>query len=592
MSAFYDQASLVVVPSGYKSGKIYAQKPLTTDGQLTFTRASNATRVASNGLIEKVRTNLVLQSNTFNTTWASAGTGGAIVTSGQADPDGGTSAWLLAKGGVTGRIEQNITMAANEQTFSIIAKKGTANFLYVVVFDGTGGHTSFFNLDTGVVGTQANAVGSIVSLGSGWYRCSVTSTNLNAAGVIQIYISDSDASVTGTSGNIYIYQSQFENGVATDYIATTTTAVSVGPVSGLPRLDYLNSSCPRLLLEPQRTNAATFSEQFNNAAWTLSRTSAFGSGSVANAVTSPDGYTNAEYIQQASGQTESGGCFQSISYTSGTTYTLSVFAKQGENRYARIGFGIGTAGAAIFCGFDLQEGIAGTPDSGISSVSIVDYGSGWYRCSITATSQVTLSRGTFVYQSSNLNSTTTTPLQGIYVWGAQLEVGAYATSYIPTLSTSVTRVADAASKENIAGTLPTGYPFTLYAQGFLRENDDVLISINDVSVFSIFYQIGATANGFFANARNITTSLISTTSGRNVGTHKVAAVFTSSEIRLFANGALIASGANAQTFNASANDLLLGQLRVNSDIGQRSSVNQALVFKSALTDAQCIELTA
>jgi hypothetical protein len=45
MSAFYDLASLVVVPSGYKSGKVYAQKPLTTDGQLAFTRASTATRV-------------------------------------------------------------------------------------------------------------------------------------------------------------------------------------------------------------------------------------------------------------------------------------------------------------------------------------------------------------------------------------------------------------------------------------------------------------------------------------------------------------------------------------------------------------------
>jgi hypothetical protein len=54
MSAFYDQASLVVVPSGYKSGKIYAQKPLTTDGQLTFTRASTATRVNASGLIESV----------------------------------------------------------------------------------------------------------------------------------------------------------------------------------------------------------------------------------------------------------------------------------------------------------------------------------------------------------------------------------------------------------------------------------------------------------------------------------------------------------------------------------------------------------
>jgi hypothetical protein len=51
---FYDLASLVVVPSGYKAEKVYAQKPLTTDGQLTFSRASTATRVNASGLIETV----------------------------------------------------------------------------------------------------------------------------------------------------------------------------------------------------------------------------------------------------------------------------------------------------------------------------------------------------------------------------------------------------------------------------------------------------------------------------------------------------------------------------------------------------------
>jgi hypothetical protein len=110
MSAFYDQASLVVVPSGYKSGKIYAQKPLTTDGQLTFTRASTATRVNASGLIESVASGvprldyqgstcpkLLLEkqsTNYFTDSSALPGTGwtsaGATFTTGQADPSGGT----------------------------------------------------------------------------------------------------------------------------------------------------------------------------------------------------------------------------------------------------------------------------------------------------------------------------------------------------------------------------------------------------------------------------------------------------------------------------------------------------------------------
>ena len=54
MSQFYDQASLVMVPSGYKAGKVYSQKPLSTDGELTFSRASTATRINASGLIESV----------------------------------------------------------------------------------------------------------------------------------------------------------------------------------------------------------------------------------------------------------------------------------------------------------------------------------------------------------------------------------------------------------------------------------------------------------------------------------------------------------------------------------------------------------
>ena len=58
MSVFYDLASLVLVPSGYKASKVYAQNPLTADGQLTFSRASTATRVNASGLIETVASNV------------------------------------------------------------------------------------------------------------------------------------------------------------------------------------------------------------------------------------------------------------------------------------------------------------------------------------------------------------------------------------------------------------------------------------------------------------------------------------------------------------------------------------------------------
>ena len=67
--SYFDDASLVMIPSGYKDQKVYSVKPIDGSGDLTFSRASNATRVNSSGLVEKVRTNLLLQSNSFDTTW-------------------------------------------------------------------------------------------------------------------------------------------------------------------------------------------------------------------------------------------------------------------------------------------------------------------------------------------------------------------------------------------------------------------------------------------------------------------------------------------------------------------------------------------
>ena len=70
MSSFYTDASLVMIPSGYKDQKVYCAKPVDGSADLTFSRASNATRVNSSGLVEKVRTNLALYSEDLtNAAW-------------------------------------------------------------------------------------------------------------------------------------------------------------------------------------------------------------------------------------------------------------------------------------------------------------------------------------------------------------------------------------------------------------------------------------------------------------------------------------------------------------------------------------------
>jgi len=600
--SYFDDASLVMIPSGYKDQKVYSVKPIDGSGDLTFTRSNDtATRVGPDGLIQKVRTNVLTYSNdTSNADWSRVG---ATSTSGQSGYDGSSDAWLFSATGGGSHYALQSKTDTGILTFSIYAKQGTSKGIRIAI-NGGGDHWANFNLDLGTqIGTAASVIDTeITSVGGGWYRISVTANKTTTFGWGVVYILDSSfaTAFTAAGETIYIQDAQLESGdIATDYIATTSAAVSVGPVANLPRLDYLGSSCPRLLLEPQRTNLVQYSESFNtSSSWSLSRTSAFGSGSVANAVTSPDGYTNAEYIQQATGETDGGGCFQGISYTSGASYTLSVFAKQGENRYARIGFGIGSGGAGIFCGFDLQDGIAGTPDTGVTA-KIENYNNGWYRCSITATAQITGARNTFVYQSSNLNTFVTTPLQGIYVWGAQLEESYYETSYIPTLGAAVTRGADSASKTGIASLIGQSEG-TIFVDFQLDQTPSDLngrllqlwaTSDTTDSIIPLINQSNQLQVSTYSSSTGAAIIPASASTLLGLGQNKIAVAYTSTSVVVYRNGVLFASGNPTGFFPTSLTSLDLGGSSSSArNLG--NPINQALLFKTRLSNADLAALTA
>jgi hypothetical protein len=221
-----------------------------------------------------------------------------------------------------------------------------------------------------------------------------------------------------------------------------TTAVSVGPVANLPRIDYTGGGCGKLLLEPQRTNLVTYSENFNNAAWTKSNASV-----TANAATSPDGYTNADKIVENTA-TSGHSTFQSISATSGATYTISAFGKAAERTRLWLDLYGGTNSA----NFDLSNGTILASSVGITA-KIENYGNGWYRCSITGVAPAAT-----IYPNVGPTTTSTTTnlytgdgTSGILIYGFQLELASYATSYIgPTLGSASTRGADSCIKTGIS----------------------------------------------------------------------------------------------------------------------------------------------
>ena len=413
---FYDLASLVVVPSGYKASKVYAQKPLTTDGQLAFARSTTATRVNSAGLIE-------------------------------------------------------------------------------------------------------------------------------------------------------------------------ASAINV------PRLDYLNSSCPRLLLEPQRTNSLTYSEQIDNADWLkLNVTIAANTSDTLD----PAGYNGSDKITDNS---TSGGHFVYRFGSWDTTQrTASVYAKAGTS--SRICIVNATTNAGAFANLttgtiSVSAGFTGT---------ITSVGNGWYRITAThtAASSQTFAIGLFT-------GTNTTDYIGTgsyaYLWGAQLEAAAYATSYIPTLGAAVTRGADGASKTGISsligqtegtifvefnrsqdkGGAKDFFIATLSAAGSSSNIIYLILRASTEASFPKSLELGMLNGGALQFDYKGTTV--------NAGTHKLALAYKANDLAVYFDGVQIATDTSC---TVPAMDKFTLGIRQDDNTATTfdDTFGQALLFKTRLTNAQLAELTA
>jgi hypothetical protein len=587
--SYFDDASLVMIPSGYKDQKVYSVKPLDGSGDLTFSRASSATRVQSDGLIEKVRTNLVTYSNTFtNAAWTKVGSN--TFTAGQADYLGGTNAWKWASNAIaTVQISQNVTTSAASANHSVYAKAGSVSTFNIWV-----GTAVTFDLSAGTV---TAGTGTITSVGNGWYRCSVNRNTVSSTNSFNPYFAAAAA-----NDFVYISFAQTEESdIATDYIATTTAAVSVGPVSGLPRLDYLGSTCGKLLLEPQRSNLTLFSEQLDNANYTLLNLTI-----AANNTTSPDGTQSAEKITETTANGEH--LLYAIQSTALGTYTMSAFFKAGGGTvFPVLRFNGNTTNAYAGCVFNTTTGQVVNTFSNTytgTTTKVDNMGNGWYRVSLTTTTNET----TFGVRIASSN--TATPTIGafgaisyagntnnfFYAWGAQLEAGAYATSYIPTLGTSVTRVADAAFKTGISSLIGQTNGTFFVDVTFGNSNSSWFFSLASTNwTDDSFYLETFGANNYIsintvksgAGAGNVSSTFAAVNGVRA----KIAVQYTSTTLNLFINGVKYTGTRTAIPACTGLYIDELGTFGASDNQKNTNRFNQVLTFTSALTDAQCIELT-
>jgi len=574
----YDKSSLILVPGAVKDGKVYSQRPENGSGDFTFTRASSATRVDKNGLIEKGRENLLLQSNQFDTTWYNTT---SSETGGQIGYDGSNDAWELSISAAAGRLTQSISLGG-VQTFSVYAKAGTYNFLDLYAL-GNVAHAAYFDLSTGSVGTTFSLIdSSITSVGNGWYKCSITfsDTTLN----VRFYPAVADNDLTGTSGSIYIQDAQLEVGlVATDYIETTTTTAVSGITEDLPRLDYSSgASCPSLLLEPQRTNSYISSEYISGINSRLTQT-----------ISNIDScILGVKFLKIERNQTGIARLALSGS-TNGDIDTFSVFAKKGSLGGNILWFSDNFYGlSTISAKFDLSIGDWESTPSGTALIDYgyEDFGNGIYRIWASGISYDISNPDSTKWRNPAIFLDALGVNEYIYLTGIQAEKNSsYPTSYIPTYGSAVTRVVDWC-RNNSATSLIGQTEGTLFLDLNVTTIDENSFLFGIYGGGNEIYFRGSTLNkiGFvhyFGGAvANIPTTTLSE------GRYKLAACYKNNDWVLYLNGSLVGTDPSGTFSGGSINNVTLGYISIGA-YPPFESVNQAILFPTRLSNEELADLT-
>ena len=391
--------------------------------------------------------------------------------------------------------------------------------------------------------------------------------------------------------------------------ATTATRVnsdgfieSVG--LNVPRIDYTNGSCPSLLVEPQRTNFLTYSEQFDNAGWLKALTNV-----TPNSIVSPDGNTNADTITPDTSLGNHWIGRTTLTLVSGTAYSYSVFAK--NNGYNLV-ISVGSATIYTNCNFNLSNGTTSTPyataGANLCSPVITNIGNGWYKCTINFT--VSMVSNALLFSSNN---TTTTPIgpfgmtnmsgngtSGFYLWGAQLEVGSYATSYVPTVASSSTRNADVISKTGISSLIGQTEG-TIFFDGTINNIQNIFTNIlNTNKTPSTSSQIALSKvkasnkfnfDQFYGDGTFERITLLSTNSFANGIRTKVAIRYKSGDFAMYINGNLEATSSTAFTNIGAKSELFLNDSETFFAYQESVSFNNAILFKTALSNTELQSLT-
>jgi len=556
-----DNASLVVTPNAYNETKLYSVVPNTTLGDMDVVRATTATRVNELGLIEIVPRNLLTYSGDFSdASWVKAG-GATIALSTIEPPFPNIQTYNLTNIGDSLKYITKDTGTIINASYSFYLKAIDASDI---------GKTFGFKISN-------SSPYLSLELTDEWQRIDVFSSTLTG-NYFRLLSLGSEAAT-----KVCIAAAQLElSPTITEYFPTTTRL-------NIPRIDYTNGSCPSLLVEPQRTNLLTFSEQFDDASYDKTNILI-----TANTTNSPSGLIVADTLA-GNGVNGFHAIQKTLNFTVGITYTLSFFLKKNTNNFAQLILPNASFGTNAFANFDLNTGVLGTVGAGVIAL-INNANNEWYRCSITftATSTATSGISCALIDTSNSGRAQSNSLStSVYLWGAQLEADSSATSYIPTVASTVTRNADVISKTGISSLIGQTEG-TMFAEVDIQNwtSGERIFGISDgTNNNTVVLQKGTSVNTIRAISRLSNVLQVTIPSSAISGnTFKLALAYKANDFVFYVNGVQI--GANTSNSVPACSDVYLGKNESPATVGiLNDRINSAILWKERLSNAQLELLT-
>ena len=500
-----DDVSIVVTPNGYKAGELYAVIPSDGASDMDVTRATAATRVDENGLVNYAE--IIGGEEVTNGDFANGETGWSFGTNWEVVSEQATTTGVT----LTPISQSVLVNGTNRLTFDIIS----------------GGALIYTN-----------------------YPSFSVKANLTTTGTHTI---DLESDGVGTNQLLYIYNRYAGN-------SSTIDNISVKEVTrdNVPRIDYTGGGCPHILAEPQRTNLVTYSNDFTDSSWSKNKVTINDDFAI-----SPDGTLNASnWVSIGGSYPQMTNTFNGL--TIGEKYTISFYVKSdGTTQILQ---------STWFTGFTATTF---TPTSE------------WTRITNTITATATTHKMLIFTNSSGAAASS------FLLWGAQVEDGSYATSYIPTSGSTVTRNQDIFTRDGIGSLINSTEGVLFLEVAALSLLSDVsrvimLTSSDGLNYVNIYFQSDGRLT-VYNNVNGVNTVLFQQVLNDITLFNKCALKWGSQGYELWVNGIKLESSTSTSV------PIGLSEINFNWNGGIRhfyGKVKQLQVYKTALTDVQLAALTS